>query len=307
MKNNEIDPKLKDLLDELKPVPQRNPSAAARGRSDFLTQASNLRAAEFGKQATRKSKPFPASVGKARIPVLRALIAVTLALAVFFGAGGVTVYAAQDSLPNESLYPVKTWSEDALLALSGSPQARLNYELEFTDRRITEMAGLAADSTPIPEAVLTRLQDQLDQALELAAGLDDGQMAQQVEHMRQRAESQLQMMNTLMAGASETDAPVLLRAQVRLQEQLQYCMLGAIDPQGFRMQVQQRRQYQGDAGMSTPGAGAGTPDASTTPNPAGNGNGQGGNQPDGTPGECSPNPLSPDKTPQSGSGSGHKP
>jgi len=132
---------------------------------------------------------------------LNTLIAVVLAVVVLFGGSGVTVAAAQGSLPDQALYPVKTWSEDTLMSLTGSSQTRLQYALNFSDRRVTEMARLLAAGKSIPAGVETRLQNELDMMLELAAGMNDAQAMQQLQMIIQRAETQVQTMTTLMSEA----------------------------------------------------------------------------------------------------------
>jgi hypothetical protein len=332
MRDEKIDPNIKNVLNELQHIPRRDPTAAVRGKVNFMKQASMMRTAVSRKQESRHigwiNTLFPAFPRLERTPMFNTLVAVVLALAVFFGGTGVTVYAAQESLPDQTLYPVKTGSEDVLLALTGSPQARLNYILDFSDRRINEMAGLLFAGDPIPERVVTRLQNELQQALELAVGMDDSKMVQELEQLRLRAETQLQMMNALVSGAPVSARPVLLQAHARIQEQVQLCALGQADPQEFKQQMQQRRMNQGGSGGQAPGAGNGQQIATGTPMPGGtgaqrpgipttsgtpvpfgtnNGPGKGGNQPVGTAGQYSSGSQSPDCTPQSGSGSGHKP
>ena len=79
------------------------------------------------------------------------VIAFALAVVAFFGGTSATVYAAQDSLPDQGLYPVKLWIEDSLLALTISPPARLSTILDFADRRVAEMQGLVSAWKPVPE------------------------------------------------------------------------------------------------------------------------------------------------------------
>jgi len=307
MKNKELESHVNRALEDLRTVPPRDPAAAARGRANFLKQAASVRAAVSRKQEARHNgwiqKLIPVFPRKERTPVFNVMMAVLLAAVVFFGGTATTVYAAQDSLPGQSLYPVKTWSEDALLSLTSSSLTRLDHELDFSDRRMAEMAALAAEGAAIPERVMTRLQSELDQALELVAGMEDAQLQQQLEQIRLRAESQLQVVNALMAGAPVSDQPVLLQAQSRIQEQVRLCGLGEMDPDGFRLQVRQRQQDQDSSGNGTPGFGGGAQNPSGTPMPGGNGNGSGGNQPSGTPGHNGPGSQ---RTPQSG-GSGHGP
>jgi hypothetical protein len=338
MKNKEIDPKFKSLLDELRLVPPRDKGMEFRGKANFLKQAEVMRLAVSRKQEARHNgwifTLFPAFPRKELTPMWNTLMAIVLAVAAFFGGTATTVSAAQGSLPNQSLYPVKTWSEDSLLLLTGSPLMRLNYELDFTDRRIAEMASLVSAGNPVPERVVTRLQNELENALGLAAGMDDPQMLPELEQIRLRAETQLQTMNRLMAGAPQSDQPILLQANARIQEQVRLCTLGETDPGGFRLQVRQHQPYQGDSELETPAPGNGSQNPSGTPTPAENGYGPGpgngpqnsdstpmpanngnsspgsgagsgsdGNQPSGTPVQHGP---SPEKSPQSG-GSGNKP
>jgi hypothetical protein len=316
MKDNEMDPKIENTLDVLRSVPPRDPGAAARGKAYFLKQASVMRSAVSRKQETRHNgwinTIFPVFPRKEH-RVMNAMIAVVVAVVIFFGGTGTTVYAAQASLPDQPLYPLKTWSEDTLLLLTGSPQSRINYALDFSGRRITEMASLLSAGRPIPEMTMTRLQNELQQALELAAGMDDPQMAQQLEQIRLRIETQLKTMTALISQAQESPQPVLLQTQLRLQDQVRLCMFGLTDPQGFRLHVQQRQQNRDGMQIPTgtpmptgngycPGPGNGLQTPVGMPLPTGNSNGSGQFQPTGTAGQYGPGPQSPTQPPQSGNG-----
>jgi len=327
MNKAEMDSKQKNAFNDFQNIPPRNPQAAARGRANFLKQAAVLRQ-PVSREANRRqnwvsSTIFPLFQRKERFPMLNSLIAVVLAVVVLFGGSGATVAAAQGSLPDQALYPVKTWSEDAVLSLTGPTQTRLQYVLDFSDRRVLEMTRLLADGKSIPAGVETRLQNELDLVLELAAGMNDTQALQQLQMIIQRADAQYQTMTILMSGAPQSDGPLLLRAHTRLQEQLQMGAMGESDMSGFRMQVRQRFQYRGGTG--------GTP----MPGSGGNGNGYGPgmNQPTLTPGtnqpvqmpgvnqmtatpvlKCTSTPMMyctgtpmPYRTPGSGGGSGHMP
>ena len=56
--------------------------------------------------------------------MLALAIKLVLVLAVMFGGAGVTAAAAQSSLPNEALYPVKLLVEEVQLSLAPSPTRR---------------------------------------------------------------------------------------------------------------------------------------------------------------------------------------
>jgi hypothetical protein len=327
MKSDELDPKLKNAFNDLQNIPPRAPQAAGHGRANFLKQAAVFRQAVSRKADQRHNSWnkifFPLFQRKERLPMLNTLIAVVLAMTVFFGGTGATVYAAQGSLPDQAFYPVKTWSEDAILSLTGSAQMRLNYVLDFSDRRVAEMAGLLAAGKPIPDGVETRLQNELDLALELAAGMDDPQGILQMVQIRQRAEAQMQTVTSLMSGVPGSTEPLLLRTHARLQEQIQLATMGETDMPGFRMQHQQRFQNQGSSSEPTPGAGnnplgPGPMSPTEMPGPSGTGTGPGPinptsmpgpgmNQPTGMPGQNSPGSSMLGLTPQPGGGFGHMP
>ena len=175
--------------------------------------------------------------------------------------------------------------------LTGSAQTRLNYALDFSDRRVAEMSGLLAAGKPSRMESKLASRNELDLALELAAGMDDPQAIQQMVQIRQRAEAQMQTMAILMSGAPGSAEPLLLMAQARLQEQIQLAAMGESDLPGFRMQIQQRFQNQGGSGEPTPGTGnnpqgPGPMSPTDMPGPSGTGNGPGSgmNQPTGMPG-----------------------
>lgn len=111
MKNDEIDPTLNNAFDDLKTTPPRDPQAAARGRANFLAKAAPFRQTVSRQADQRHNKwtntIFPLFQRKERRPMLTTLFAVILALTVFFGGTGGTVLAAQGSLPDQTLYPVK--------------------------------------------------------------------------------------------------------------------------------------------------------------------------------------------------------
>lgn len=335
MKKDELDPKLIKAFNDLQNIPPRNPQAAQRGRLIFLHEAAEYRRAVSRKANQRQNwvsrTIFPLFQRKERFPMLNTLVAVVMAVVVLFGGTGVTVAAAQGSLPDQALYPVKTWSEDTLLSLPSSAQTRLQYVLNFSDRRVVEMTRLLAAGQSIPAGVETRLQNELDLVLELVAGMDDTQAVQQLQMILQRTNVQVETVSTLMSGAPGSAEPLLLMVHARLQEQTQLCVLGESDMSGFRMQVRQRTQYRGGSetpmpGIGNPGGGSGPMNSTSMPGQGGNGNGYGPgmyqstpipgtDQLTGTPMlnctsspmiNCTGTPMS-NRTPGSGGGPGHMP
>jgi hypothetical protein len=71
--------------------------------------------------------------------MVRIIIAIVLALS---AVGGGTVYAAQDSLPGDTLYSVKLSTEGITMMLQGDDVARAERALNFADKRVREMVTL---------------------------------------------------------------------------------------------------------------------------------------------------------------------
>ena len=69
-------------------------------------------------------------------------IAIILVIVVALSGLGGTVYAAQDSLPGDTLYSVKLGIEEATMMLGGDDAARAERALNFATKRLREMLTL---------------------------------------------------------------------------------------------------------------------------------------------------------------------
>jgi hypothetical protein len=69
-------------------------------------------------------------------------VIVILAIVLTLSGFGGTVYAAQDSLPGDALYPVKLGIERLTMMLGGDDVARAERSLNFADKRVREMLTL---------------------------------------------------------------------------------------------------------------------------------------------------------------------
>jgi Domain of unknown function (DUF5667) len=311
---DKFDDHLEELFNKMRTVSPLDPQVVAEERAKFLAQGEQLRAAGahssgskqlgwFGSLALAFRKNQPMSVWSA-------LIAAVITVAVVFGGASATVYAAQGSLPDQALYPVKTWSEDTHLALVGSAQEQLNLTLDYTDRRVSEIAKLLEMGKPLDDQVEQRYANELQAALQIAAGMDDAPMAQALVQIRQRAEIQEQVMQRVMLAESGAGDPRLVRLQARIQEQVRLAAFGESDPQGFRLQIHERYQgHQGIGWVTATPTGSITPTATETPLPTGNGYGPGlrFGQGTSTPGQYGPGDPTPSQTPKPTDGYGPGP
>ena len=289
--DNLIDPELESHLEIFKEVPACDPAAVARGRMQFLQQAGALRARSVRQPHSRQAPRFslfrPVSPASRRTLAMSFLRAAGLALLILFGGGTLTVYASQGSLPGQSLYPLKTLSEDTLLSLTSSPEKRVDLNLEFADRRLTEMAELQAAGHPIPQQVADRYNSEVDQTLVLAAGMEEPAMVQSLQTVSAQAEKQLKTMDGLIRGNSNSQ--VIVEARNHLQERANEARQGQADPQSFRQHRQgNSHQQPGKSTNPTPTSAAGPTIAVPPSNPSGETPPPPGNNPGSTPGKHGP-------------------
>ena len=245
-------------LRQLGAVPQRDPHKVAETRAAFLEQAHHLGkekqkmpavSAALPMRPTRSTKennrpfwqrnPFRRKVVSPLWTLLATTI-VTLALAL--GGTGIAAYAAQDSLPDQALYNMKTFTEDMQLQLTSQTENQLALALEFANRRVNELAAMAEQRKSAPEKVANRHGSEVDHALQLAAGLPSTGLAGALEQIRTHLQQQEQTMAKLLQDRPQ-DA-VLQRMQTRLQQRLQLTESGLKDPQGFLERIRQQLQEQ---------------------------------------------------------------
>ncbi|PSO45517.1 MAG: hypothetical protein BRC22_00815, partial [Parcubacteria group bacterium QH_9_35_7] len=82
----------------------------------------------------------------------KAMTASIVAAAMVLIGGGTSV-AAQDAMPGDTLYPVKTnVNEEVVSALQLSSKAKAEYESKLADRRLEEVSQLAAEGRLSSEA-----------------------------------------------------------------------------------------------------------------------------------------------------------
>lgn len=308
-------------LEELKAVPARNPLQAASGKARFLSEAAEHRQAVSAGAYVRQSG-WIFQIRKEKF-AMNALVSLILAASLLLG-GGATVAAAQDDLPNQSLYQLKLWTENATLALNGDPQEQANLLMNMAQTRVQEMAALAEMGIAPPDQVRERLEEHLRQTLRLAADMDEATREQTLLQLRERLQTQDRIMEQLQLHADTATEPLLTRTRQMLQTHLRLVDEGLADPQGFQNMMENQMRYgqdeeavpepnqQGEPGFhqndesgkppETPGSGNGAGEGNDSPggpNPDkpqdGNGGSGSGNEEPGGP--------NPDK-PQGGNGPG---
>ena len=156
-----VDPRLFEMLEQLRPIPPRDPEAEKRSRARFITEIEALSLPSRSRsplaRLTRRlryrrnnqaydinNKEIQMSTPKARFAFTAIMVLIVL-MAFLFGGSAITALAAQSALPGDALYPVKMTIEQTRLSLARSAAVRAQLPLEFAERRLGEVEGLIAE------------------------------------------------------------------------------------------------------------------------------------------------------------------
>ncbi len=228
------------LVEKLREAPERLPQDLVTGKAKFLAEAQSYpRPVVPGLNGRDKEKSFfPRKVHPklAFIPILIAIF-----MLIVFAGTGVTVYAAQSSLPDQPLYSVKLASEDIRSNLPASSQTRVDLAMDFADVRLQEALQLAAQGKPIPNALWERMENHIDFGLLTAAGMDDQQLLQQLLTIQSRLQLELDHVSVLGTDSRYSDTVEGIRAA--LLTRLQLVTIGLNDPAAFRQYLQMDQNH----------------------------------------------------------------
>jgi len=320
---DKLDERINRSLDTIRVIPPRNILKAGIGREKYIVEVKALNSAATSDQAVSeslldrlkvwiKTSPFQLR-RKERFSMVTTLSTLIIIASLVFGGVGASVYAAQDSLPTEQLYPLKTFSEDLRLRLTEQTQTQLELALAFAARRMGEIEALHTSGEAIPMEVASRLQKHLDYALKLAAGIPDNQMNQALEQIRATIQNQEQTLQRLQK--TEQPDPTLEMIQEMLRARNRVCEIGLEDPLTFREQMRSGWGQSEDEHPEQPESSPSPGDQITTPEPSagtgpnvapGSGEGAGPGPGDGGCTDCEPvqDGSGPGPGPNAGDGSG---
>lgn len=127
--------------------------------------------------------------------------------------GNILTAAAQQTLPGNFLYPLKTLSEDARLAFSFIPASQARLRIEFARRRINEVEALAQEGQyRAASDTLTGFDYQMSQSVALLDGLaqtDPAQARELAVLINRLIDDQAVVKLLIMASAPDTNKPDL--------------------------------------------------------------------------------------------------
>lgn len=281
---NKRNKEIVDSLSQLEKIPPRDQEKAVEAKSRFLAQAKLISKSPVTNAPENRHNNWNKLPKKER--KMSTILAILLAIGLVFGGSTATVYAAQDSTPNEFLYPVKTFAEDVALELTQSPETKVELALNYALRRIDEINDLKEAGIMPPDAVFARLENQINLALQQAVSLDSEDAVKALLRIRETLQTREQLLD------QQSDDPILLRTRTILQERIQLVESGIVDPEGAYNEFRsgwENTPEPGNDGTSDPGQ----PAQNGTVDPSGGPENQSGNPPTEAPGNGYPGSPTP--------------
>lgn len=141
--------------------------------------------------------------------------AVLLIFGLVFGSVG-TVYAAQDSLPNDLLYSIKLTGENLQLAFTSDTQTRISLLTTFADRRLQEATILDSQGQLIPDELPDLMETYIAELFTLTDSLDETSMQDDPVAIHKRPQDRDQARTNPMTGFTNDNEPQL--AQMRAMQ-----------------------------------------------------------------------------------------
>lgn len=245
--DEKIDPRLESLLDELRDVPARDPRRAAQGRAKFLSQAVAIREEAVSPLPIMRLREWFDKFKQPKEIKMTTLMTILTIAGLLVGGGAGTVYAAQDSLPNDALYAVKIASENVQLQLANSAEEEFALHAEHAERRCEEIAALLAEGVVPPEEAALRLQEEIQAMLQLTSEMEGEAQA----HAMLRTQTMLQAQLLLIDGLELPEDALLETEQIRDRTRLQIrdaLYLAEADAEALGLEVQTQTQTQAQMG-----------------------------------------------------------
>ncbi len=246
--DQEIDPRLEALLNELHDVPARDPRRAAQGRAKFLSQAVAIRDEAVSPLPIVRLREWFYKFKQSKEIKMTTLMTILTIAGLLLGGGAGTVYAAQDSLPTDTLYAVKIASEDIQLQFANSAEEKFELHAEYAQRRSEEIAAMLEEGILPPEDASLRLREEIQAMMQLTSEMEGAVQTQAMQRTQTMLQAQLLLMDEL-----ELPEDALLEAeQIRDRTRLQIrdaLLLAEADAEALGLQTQTQMQTQAQMGQ----------------------------------------------------------
>jgi hypothetical protein len=211
-----LDPRLGDLLNRLRPTPERSEEAVERGLNRFLTELDAMPApstAEGRSSLWTRMQVFREEFQmfrQNRRVLLTVMAVLVIGLLFLFGGSAMTVMASDNAIPGDALYPVKTQIEQTRLNLARDAARRAELQLAYANRRLEETRELVAEGRyQNIKATTTEFEAHIESALaEVDILLAQGDANRAAELMRRISATLAQYSAVLGDLANNVPEPV---------------------------------------------------------------------------------------------------
>lgn len=263
---NKMNRSIRNKLELLRQVPERRPENIQTGRANFLAEARSAAKAVSKTPVARHKGWFEKfTIRKERYAMVKILTIIIIAVSTALAGTGAVAAASQNSLPDQTLYPVKLWTEDLRMAMAtSSPENTLNLALQFAGRRVDEISRLTGKGVGSPDSVRMRLELEIYQAYQASTRLQGEPLAQALLRIEAALRTQEEAMLRLHTNAQSE--PECARTRDMLRQHLRLFEENQGNASMLESQIRMRLQEHKPADMGAP-----------------QGNGQNGLQLQGTP------------------------
>ncbi|MFC1911027.1 DUF5667 domain-containing protein [Chloroflexota bacterium] len=201
---HELEPLLRLALN-IKEAPAVRPSDVFKIRTRVVLMEQIHASRKTSKQPQGRAFGFTWSAGWLRATAL--IVAVIMALSAM-SAG--TAYASQESLPGDTLYPVKISTEQFRLFLATDESKKMTLELGYTGTRLQELEAIAQKA---PERLETAANGYEKQITEVVERANRGVPSEWLEEVSLTMLEQMTAIDGIDDNGSATSAAVIHRAK----------------------------------------------------------------------------------------------
>ncbi len=238
------------VLDTLIPVEMPSAIEMAADRRQFLQTVENSSVPVVSLGVVERlnkwiGQKFPKKTSsqktkQERQPMIGSFIfKASLIFTMIFGSAGGTALAAAQSLPGSPLYPIKLAAEETRLQLANDATTEALLHLNLAQERVNEMVQLAEKGEPVDEAIVTRWQEHVNAALQLAKDASS-QAEREAVFARTHETLQQQYQALAQAQAQHANQEALKHAQQAIEETQQQIQ----NAEQYREQQQEQHQQQ---------------------------------------------------------------
>jgi len=223
-------------LENLDEVPNRNPLKVQSHKQNYIKNAKMIKSDLF---VTSSSKSWWSQLIQKKEFFTMKVITIFAILGLLFG-GGVTAVAAQDSLPGDLLYPVKTLVEDIELGLATNPEKQFQHSYDQLNTRFEEIQELVNAGEMPPEPLFYDMYETVEATMNYALQTEDptGNLRRIQATVQERSK---------FAGESP-DEPILQQFQNAMKFQQSLINAGIDEPENLANELEFMFQYKQQMG-----------------------------------------------------------